>query len=134
MLQETEKYLEKAISLDKGNVDYWNELGSEKLNQEKLKEASKSYSAALKIDPTNAAAVLGKLKCQILEDKLDDVEQQFELLSEAMPNLSSNPVNVFILKFVAIINFTNFYVNFFKGISVFKSIFQQKTKHYREKH
>lgn len=92
VLQETEKYLEKAISLDKGNVDYWNELGSEKLNQEKLKEASKSYSAALKIDPTNAAAVLGKLKCQILEDKLDDVEQQFELLSEAMPNLSSNPV------------------------------------------
>lgn len=91
-MAETEKYLEKAISLDKNNVDYFNELGSEKLSQEKLKDANKAYSAALKIDPTNITAVLGKLRCQIIEDKLDDVEQQIELLSETMPNLGTNPV------------------------------------------
>lgn len=91
-MAETEKYLEKAISLDKNNVDYFNELGSEKLSQEKLKDANKAFSAALKIDPTNITAVLGKLRCQIIEDKLDDVEQQIELLSETMPNLGTNPV------------------------------------------
>lgn len=92
MLQQTERYLEKAISLDDTNVEYLNELGSEKLSQEKLKEANKVYTAALKIDPTNTTAVLGKLKCQILEDKLEDVEHQIELLSETMPALNSNPV------------------------------------------
>lgn len=92
MLQETEKYIEKAISLDKNNVEYLNELGAEKLYQEKLKEANKAYSTALKIDPTNVKAVLGKLKCQIIEERLDDVEQQIELLTETMPNLNANPV------------------------------------------
>lgn len=91
-MEETEKYLEKAISLDKNNVEYYNELGAEKLSQEKLKDANKAYSAALKIDPTNIAALLGKLRCQIIEEKLDDVEQQIELLSETMPNLNTNPV------------------------------------------
>ena len=36
---------------------------------------------------------LGKLKCQIMEDRLDDVDQQFNLLSEAMQGINNNPVN-----------------------------------------
>lgn len=95
-MEETEKYLEKAISLDKNNVDYLNELGAEKLSQEKLKEAVKAYNAALKIDATSSAALLGKLKCQIIEEKLDNVEQDIELLSETIQSLSINPVRLLI--------------------------------------
>lgn len=62
VLRETEKYLEKAISLDQENVDYLNELGSQKVAQEKIKDAVKCYNAALKKDQANIPAILGLLK------------------------------------------------------------------------
>ena len=84
--------MEKAILLDQNNVEYLNELGSQKLSQEKVKEAIKCYSNALRKEETNVTALLGRLKCQIMEDKLDEVEKQFDLLSEALQGISSNPV------------------------------------------
>lgn len=83
--------MEKAILLDQNNVEYLNELGSQKISQEKMKDAIKCYSNALKKEETNMTALLGRLKCQILEEKLDEVEKQLELLSEAIPAITSNP-------------------------------------------
>ena len=84
--------MEKAILLDQNNVEYLNELGSQKISQEKIKDAIKCYSNALRKEETNMTALLGRLKCQIMEEKLDEVEKQFELLSEALPAITSNPV------------------------------------------
>ena len=92
VLKETERYMEKAILLDQNNVEYLNELGSQKISQEKIKDAIKCYSNALRKEETNTTALLGRLKCQILEEKLDEVEKQFELLSEALPAITTNPV------------------------------------------
>lgn len=86
--------MERAILLDQNNVDYLNELGSQKLSQEKTKDAFKCYTNALKKDEQNITALLGRLKCQILEEKLDDVGQQFELLTEAIPQIVTNPVRI----------------------------------------
>lgn len=58
-MRETEKYIEKAIQLDRMNTTYLNELGSQKLSQDKFKEAVKCYSSALKLDETNVIASLG---------------------------------------------------------------------------
>ena len=90
-MKETEQYLEKAISLDKNNPTYLLELASQKLSQEKVKEASKCYSAVFKIDETNMTAMIGKLKCQIMENKLDDVTRQIELLEQTQQDLDKNP-------------------------------------------
>jgi hypothetical protein len=38
-------------------------------------------------------AMLGKLRAQIIEEKIDDIGQQFELLTEAMPNIKTYPVS-----------------------------------------
>lgn len=93
VLKETEKYLEKAITLDKTNINYLLELGSQKLSQEKAKEATKCYMAVFKLDETNLTAMIGKLKCQVMEEKLDDVQRQIELLTETQPEINTNPVN-----------------------------------------
>jgi hypothetical protein len=100
VLKETEKYMERAILLDQNNVDYLNELGSQKLSQEKTKDAFKCYTNALKKDEQNITALLGRLKCQIVEEKLDDVGQQFELLTEAIPQIVTNPVRIMIKLFL----------------------------------
>ena len=77
--------------LNPNSVDYLLELGAQKLAQEKTKDAVKCFNNALKIDEANVPAMLGKLKAQIIEDKIDDIGQQFELLSEAMQNINSFP-------------------------------------------
>lgn len=83
--------MEKAISLDKNNCTYLLELASQKLSQEKIKEASKCFSAVFKIDEANMNAMIGKLKCQIMENKLDDVARQIELLEQTQQDLDKNP-------------------------------------------
>ncbi len=95
-MRETEKFLEKAIQLDRLNHNYLNELASQKLSQEKIKEASKCYSSALKLDENNSIATLGILKCQIMDDNLEDVGQQLELLTETQEEITTNPVNIYI--------------------------------------
>lgn len=92
MLKETEKYIEKAIQLDRLNNNYLNELGSQKLSQEKFKDAIKCYSSALKLDESNVVSTLGILKCQIMEDNIEDVGQQLELLTETQEAVVTNPV------------------------------------------
>ena len=84
--------MEKAIQLDRLNHNYLNELASQKLSQEKIKEALKCYSSTLKLDENNAVATLGILKCQIMEDNLDDVGHQLELLTETQEAITANPV------------------------------------------
>ena len=74
--------MEKAIQLDRMNHVYLTELASQKISQEKIKEAMKCYMSAKKMDNDNIIATLGILKCQIMEDQLDDVGQELELHSE----------------------------------------------------
>jgi hypothetical protein len=87
--------MEKAIQLDRMNHNYLNELASQKLSQEKVKEALKCYSSSLKLNENNPVATLGILKCQIMEENLEDVGQQLELLSETQEEIVTNPVTKF---------------------------------------
>lgn len=84
--------MEKAIQLDRMNHVYLTELASQKISQEKIKEALKCYSSAKKIDNDNVTATLGILKCQIMEDNLDDVGQELELHSETGDAITTHPV------------------------------------------
>ena len=83
--------MEKAIQLDRMNPVYLTELASQKISQEKNKEALKCYTSAMKMDDGNAVAALGILKCQIMDDKLDDIGEQLELLSESQQGITAHP-------------------------------------------
>lgn len=91
MLRQTEILMEKAIQLDRMNCNYLTELASQKISQEKIKDAMRCYSSVMKMDDSNVAAALGLLKCQIMEDNLDDVGQQLELLSETQEAITMHP-------------------------------------------
>jgi len=81
VLKETEKYIEKSILLDSNNIDYLNELGSQKLKQSNIEGALKAYTNVLTTkDSNNMTALLGKLRCHIMLDMLDGVEEQFNFL------------------------------------------------------
>lgn len=95
VLKETEKYMEKAIMLNPNSVEYLNELGNQKLAQEKTKEAVKVYNSTLAIDNANIPAMLGKLRAQIIEEKIDDLGHQFELFAETLSNINTFPVIIF---------------------------------------
>ena len=118
--------MEKAILLDQNNVEYLNELASQKLSQEKVKDAIKCYMNALRKEETNMTALLGRLKCQIMEEKLDEVEKQFELLTEALPNISSNPVSSLIRIFIIIIKSIKLLNLYLKEFPYLKAILNKK--------
>ena len=93
-MQKTEQYLEKAITLDQNNSVYLVELGFQKAAQDKIKDAAKCYKSALKLDENDFTGLLGKLRCQIAEDQLEDAAQQIEFLTEVQQNLNSNAVRI----------------------------------------
>ena len=83
--------MEKAIQLDRMNPVYLTELASQKTSQENYKEALKCYTSAIEMDDGNVVAALGILKCQIMDDKLDDIGEQLELLSESQQGITAHP-------------------------------------------
>ena len=84
--------MEKAITLDQNNANYLIELGYQKVAQDKIKDATKCYRSALKLEENNIDAMLGKLRCQIAEDQLDESSQQIEFLTEVQQTLNMNAV------------------------------------------
>jgi tetratricopeptide repeat protein 21B len=91
VLQETEKYLEKSIGINQKICIYFIELGTQKLSQNKVKEASKCFSSALHLDGDNIPAMIGHLKCKLAQDRVEDVGQELELLTETQPTINTFP-------------------------------------------
>lgn len=72
-------------------MNYLIELGAQKTAQEKFKDAIKCFNAVLKKDESNIHALLGKLRCQMYEENLDDIGQQIEFLGETLENINQYP-------------------------------------------
>ncbi|XP_075548739.1 tetratricopeptide repeat protein 21B-like isoform X1 [Dermacentor variabilis] len=82
ILMHTQALIEKACALQPANADYLAELGYQCILQNKTKEATKHYRAALKADEASITALNGIIWCQLLEGQHDVANQQLELLKE----------------------------------------------------
>ena len=92
ILKNLEKYIEKSLSLDHDNIDYICEIGSYRFRQGKISDAFKYYSRALKLDPKDLNALLGKLKCDVLMNNVKD-KSPFESIEKDFPFVYSVPVS-----------------------------------------
>ncbi|KAM7105392.1 tetratricopeptide repeat protein 21B [Molossus nigricans] len=87
ILQKTQTLLERAFSLTPQQPEYAIELGYQMLLQEKIKEAWKWYNIAINLEETNITALIGLIRCQLIEGQLEDADQHLEFLREAQQSL-----------------------------------------------
>ncbi|KAJ6650398.1 hypothetical protein lerEdw1_010111, partial [Lerista edwardsae] len=90
ILQQTQTLVEKAFSLASQNADIATELGYQMVLQGKIKEAVKWYKTAMSLDETSVPALTGIIRCQLIEGKLEDVEQQLEFLNEIQHSIGKS--------------------------------------------
>ncbi|XP_036900451.1 tetratricopeptide repeat protein 21B [Sturnira hondurensis] len=90
ILQKMQTLVERAFSLNSQQSEYATELGYQMLLQEKIKEASKWYKVAINLEETNIAALIGFIRCQLIEGHLQDADQQLEFLSEIQQSFGKN--------------------------------------------
>ncbi|XP_059560214.1 tetratricopeptide repeat protein 21B isoform X3 [Myotis daubentonii] len=82
ILEKIQTLLERAFSLTPQQSEYATELGYLMLLQEKVKEAWKWYQIAINLEETSITAVIGCIRCQLIEGQLQEADQQLEFLSE----------------------------------------------------
>lgn len=82
ILQKIQTLLERAFNLTPQRSEYATELGYQMLLQEKVKEAWKWYQLAINLEETNITALIGCIRCQLIEGQLEEADQQLEFLSE----------------------------------------------------
>ncbi|XP_024435637.2 tetratricopeptide repeat protein 21B [Desmodus rotundus] len=90
ILQKMQTLVERAFSLNSLQSEYATELGYQMLLQEKVKEALKWYKVAINLEETNIAALIGFIRCQLIEGHLHDADQQLEFLSETQQSFGKN--------------------------------------------
>lgn len=87
ILQQTHTLTERAVSIENNNADFVNEMGSQLLMAGKTRDAMKCYRNAMKLDETSVLALTGIIRCQLLEDQVDEAAQQIEFLNEIQQSL-----------------------------------------------
>lgn len=87
VLQQTLTLVERAQSLTPQTAEYMTEKAYELLLLQQVKEAMKTYRAAMKLDETSVVALTGVIHCQLLEGQLEDAEQQLDFLNEVQASV-----------------------------------------------
>ncbi|XP_045686795.1 tetratricopeptide repeat protein 21B [Phyllostomus hastatus] len=90
ILQKMQTLVERAFSLNSQQSEYATELGYQMLLQEKINEALKWYKVAINLEETNITALIGFIRCQLIEGHLQDADQQLEFLSEIQQSFGKN--------------------------------------------
>nr|CAD7440821.1 unnamed protein product [Timema bartmani] len=83
ILSETYRFAEKAAQLDSSCPELLTELGYQCLLQGRVKEATRFYRNASKMDDSSVVALSGLTQCQLSEGgNIDQARQQVEFLRE----------------------------------------------------
>ncbi|XP_044274364.1 tetratricopeptide repeat protein 21B [Varanus komodoensis] len=90
ILQQTQILVERASSLASHDANIATELGYQMILQGKIKEAVKWYKTGMTLDETSVPALTGIIRSQLMEGKLDDVEQQLEFLNEIQQSIGKS--------------------------------------------
>ncbi|XP_041939131.1 tetratricopeptide repeat protein 21B [Alosa sapidissima] len=90
ILQQTHSMVERAFSRASGESDLATEMGYQMVLQGRVKEAMKWYKTAMTLDESSVSALMGIIRCQLLEAHLDDAEQQLEFLTEIQQSIGKS--------------------------------------------
>ncbi|CAK8690557.1 unnamed protein product [Clavelina lepadiformis] len=91
VLKQTYTLVERAVTLKPENASYANELAHQLFLMGKYKDTVKCLNSAMAIDETSVAALVGMLRCQIVEYEakkeydpatLQDISDQLEFLTQ----------------------------------------------------
>ncbi|XP_047401598.1 tetratricopeptide repeat protein 21B isoform X1 [Sciurus carolinensis] len=90
ILQKTQTLLEKSFSLSPEQSEFATELGYQMILQGKVKEALKWYKTAMTLNETSVSALIGFIRCQLIEGQLQDADQQLEFFSEIQQSIGKS--------------------------------------------
>ncbi|KAM6178880.1 tetratricopeptide repeat protein 21B [Rhynchocyon petersi] len=90
ILQKTQAFLEKAFNITPHHSEFAAELGYQMVLQGKVKEALKWYKTAMKFDETSVSALIGFIRCQLMDGQFHDADQQLEFLSEIQQSIGTS--------------------------------------------
>ncbi|XP_066572827.1 tetratricopeptide repeat protein 21B [Amia ocellicauda] len=90
ILQKLYDFAECTFRLAPADARIANEIGHLLVLQERFPEAAKWYSNALNLDGSSVPALAGVIKCQLLEGKLLEAEQQLEFLKEVNQSIGKS--------------------------------------------
>lgn len=83
VLNECCRMVEKAVQIFPNNTEYISELGNQNYLANKIKEATRLYKSAIKINDANVNVLMGMTLCEMTESgKVENVKQQVEFLTE----------------------------------------------------
>lgn len=96
VLAEAYKFAEKAVQLEPRNSDFISELGYQSLLQRKIKDATRFYKSAAKVNEASIEALIGLTLCELAENGItDQIHHQMEFILE-MHGSRATPVLLFI--------------------------------------
>jgi len=81
ILRLTQTLIERAMRLAPENSNYAAEYGDQLLLQHNYDAAMDAFKSAAKMDETNVNALHGMIRCQIMDQQLEDAAQQIEFLT-----------------------------------------------------
>uniref|UniRef100_A0A3Q2H4W9 Tetratricopeptide repeat protein 21B n=1 Tax=Equus caballus TaxID=9796 RepID=A0A3Q2H4W9_HORSE len=90
ILQKLHTFLERAFSLTPQESEFATELGYQLILQGKVQEALKWYETAMTLNETSVPALIGFIRCQLIEGQLQDADQQLEFLSEIQQSIGKS--------------------------------------------
>ncbi|XP_059018012.1 tetratricopeptide repeat protein 21A isoform X5 [Mustela lutreola] len=94
-------FMERAFVATPSYAQVATELGYLFILHDQVREASRWYSEALKLDGSSVAALTGIIWCQILDGHLEEAEHQLEFLKEVQQSLGKSEVLLFLQALLA---------------------------------
>lgn len=95
VLEETFLFAQKAVQLDPNNADFITEAGYQSLLQGKIKDASRYFKSAMKINST-LSSLIGLMLCELSENGISEqIHHQMEFMQE-MEDSDKNTMLLFI--------------------------------------
>jgi len=88
-LQQTRAHLDQALKLDDKNSGTWSRLGDLERATNKLSAAEAAYTNALKYNPADLDALLGRANARISDKKADEASQDIDA---ALKIAKNNPI------------------------------------------
>ncbi|KAI2660900.1 Tetratricopeptide repeat protein 21B [Labeo rohita] len=92
VLQHTHRMVERAFSQASSDSELATEMGYQLVLLGRVKEAMKWYKTAMTLDESSVSALIGIIRCQLMEGHIEDAEQQLEFLTEIQQSIGKSGV------------------------------------------